>query len=124
MAATNIGRRPTFAGRALSIEAHLLDFDRDIYGQQLELRFERRLRAERKFDSLAALVAQIKVDIAATRRWLGGPLVSGALRHHITDAAHKATLLRQLRKTSPAYPDAPAFLAAFPIPAAPRCRCF
>ncbi len=73
MAATNIGRRPTFAGRALSIEAHLLDFDRDIYGQQLELRFERRLRAERKFDSLAALVAQIKVDIAATRRWLGGP---------------------------------------------------
>jgi len=71
-AAVNIGQRPTFAGSALTIEAHLLDFDRDIYGQGLELQFERRLRPEQKFDSLPALVAQIQADIATTRRLLSG----------------------------------------------------
>ena len=67
MSATNIGTRPTFAGDAVTVEAHLLDFERDIYGEELELRFERRLRAERKFTSLDELVAQIKADIAASR---------------------------------------------------------
>ena len=75
MAATNIGLRPTFDGQALSIEAHLLGFDRDIYGAQLELRFEKRLRAERKFDNLEELVAQIKADIAAARSYLERDLV-------------------------------------------------
>ena len=69
-AATNIGRRPTFAGDALTIEAHLLDFDRDIYGEVMELSFERRLRPEQKFSSLDELAAQIQADIAATRRSL------------------------------------------------------
>ena len=67
MAATNIGNRPTFAGDGLTIEAHLLDFERDIYGERLELRFEKRLRAERKFAGFQDLVAQIKQDIAAAR---------------------------------------------------------
>ncbi len=71
MAATNIGYRPTFSGDAVTVEAHLLDFNRDIYGEVLELRFEKRLRAERKFDSLDELIAQIKADIAETRRFLG-----------------------------------------------------
>lgn len=70
MAATNIGYRPTFAGESLAIEAHLLDFDRDIYDETLELRFEKRLRPERKFASLDALVAQIGSDIDATRKLL------------------------------------------------------
>ncbi len=69
-AATNIGTRPTFAGDSLSIEAHLLDFERDIYGEELELRFERRLRPERKFDGLDQLVEQIQADIEATRALL------------------------------------------------------
>ena len=69
-AATNIGLRPTFAGDAVTIEAHLLDFDRDIYGEIMELAFEQRLRPERKFSSLDDLVAQIKIDIAQTRRCL------------------------------------------------------
>ena len=65
MAATNIGTRPTFAGKSLSIEAHLLDFDGDIYGETLTLEFAQRLRAERKFAGFEELVAQIRADIAA-----------------------------------------------------------
>lgn len=69
-AATNIGQRPTFAGEAVTIEAHLLDFDRDIYGDRVELSFEKRLRPERKFNSLDELVKRIQADISATRRSL------------------------------------------------------
>lgn len=71
-AATNIGQRPTFAGDNLTVEAHLLDFSGDIYGETMELRFEERLRAERQFKGLAELVAQIEQDVAATRRLLTG----------------------------------------------------
>ena len=70
-AVTNIGLRPTFAGDSLSIETHLLDFDRDIYDQQLEVTFEARLRPEKKFDSLEELVAQIQLDVDAARDYLG-----------------------------------------------------
>ena len=63
MAATNIGMRPTFGEDKLSIEAHLLDFDRDIYGASIELSFEARLRPERKFDGTDDLLTQIKLDI-------------------------------------------------------------
>lgn len=67
MAATNIGVRPTFAGAQLAIEAHLLDFEGGIYGERLELRFVQRLRPERKFDGVEALVAQIQDDIQQVR---------------------------------------------------------
>lgn len=66
-AATNIGLRPTFAGDDVTVEAHLLEFDRDIYGERLELTFEKRLRPERKFSSLDELRQQIQADIAAVR---------------------------------------------------------
>lgn len=69
-AATNIGTRPTFSGDAVTIEAHLLDFDRDIYGERIELLFEQRLRPEQKFSGLDALVKQIQADIVAARRSL------------------------------------------------------
>lgn len=69
-AATNIGTRPTFAGADVTIEAHLLDFNDDIYGARLELAFVKRLRPERKFSGLDELVAQIQADIAATREGL------------------------------------------------------
>jgi riboflavin kinase/FMN adenylyltransferase len=68
--AVNVGRRPTFyavADRSL-VEAHLLDFDGDLYGERLSLRLVRRLRDERRFDGLDALVAQLGDDIAETRR--------------------------------------------------------
>lgn len=70
MAATNIGMRPTFGEDTLSVEAHLLDFDRDIYGASMELSFEERLRPERKFDGFEELLHQINLDIEQTRALL------------------------------------------------------
>lgn len=70
MAATNIGVRPTFDGQTLSVEPHLLDFDRNIYGKTLTLSFVQRLRDEQKFDGLPALKAQLTADIARTREIL------------------------------------------------------
>jgi riboflavin kinase / FMN adenylyltransferase len=68
-AAINIGSNPTFTGPAsgaLSVEAHLLDYrGKDLYGSRLVLGFRRRLRAEQRFPSVEALVAQIREDIAA-----------------------------------------------------------
>lgn len=64
MAVTNIGYRPTFAGQNIRIEAHLLNFDADIYGRILRLEFIARLRGERKFDGLPALREQIRLDSA------------------------------------------------------------
>jgi riboflavin kinase / FMN adenylyltransferase len=67
-AAVSIGVRPTFqTGRGELIEAHLLDFDGDLYGQELGLRFLRRLRGERRFDSVQALVEQMRRDVERTR---------------------------------------------------------
>lgn len=70
MAVTNLGVRPTFDGQDLSLEPHLLDFNRDIYGETLTLTFEHRLRSEQKFDGLDALKAQLGRDIAQGRELL------------------------------------------------------
>ena len=60
---TNIGMRPTFDdGGGLSIECHIIDFDEDIYGTDLRVEFVQRLRGERKFDGIDALVEQIGKD--------------------------------------------------------------
>jgi len=67
MAVANIGVQPTFDGSKQKVEAHLLDFDRDIYGETLELAFVRRLRAEQRFSGVAELVAQIQRDVASGR---------------------------------------------------------
>jgi riboflavin kinase / FMN adenylyltransferase len=67
-AATNVGYRPTVNGHDLNVEAHLLDFDGDIYGQELSLRFIRHIRPEQKFSGLDALVAQIQRDIVQVRQ--------------------------------------------------------
>jgi riboflavin kinase/FMN adenylyltransferase len=58
----NIGTRPTFDGKELSLETNIFDFDEDIYGQVILVAFAHRIRAERKFDSPEALVAQLKED--------------------------------------------------------------
>ena len=58
----NIGLRPTVDGKVRTIETHILDFDQEIYGLPLRLRFERRIRDERKFDSLEALRLQLERD--------------------------------------------------------------
>lgn len=72
-AAVSLGRRPTFYEEGASpvlLEAHVLDFDGDLYGQAVRVRFAHRLRAEERFDSTEALVAQIARDVDATRRLL------------------------------------------------------
>ena len=69
IAAVNVGVRPTFqTGRGLLVEAYLLDFDGDIYGQELRLEFLERLRGEKRFDSVEALVEQMHRDVDEARR--------------------------------------------------------
>jgi riboflavin kinase / FMN adenylyltransferase len=72
-AAVNVGRRPTFGGGVTTVEAHLLDFDADLYGRTLRVEFEARLREERKFPGAEALVAQIRSDIVEARQVLRAP---------------------------------------------------
>lgn len=68
-AAVNIGRRPTVAQpeAAVQVEAHLLDFNAEIYGKEMEITFVEKLRDERKFPSVAELQTQIQRDITAAR---------------------------------------------------------
>jgi len=67
-AAVSIGVRPTFrTGRGELIEAYILDFEGDLYGQTLRLQFLERLRGERRFDSPEALVEQMHRDVERTR---------------------------------------------------------
>ena len=65
----NLGYRPTVnpENPERILEIHLLDFDRDIYGKDLEVRFTRYLRAEKKFENVEALVAQIRADVKQAR---------------------------------------------------------
>ena len=68
----NVGRRPTIAeGLESRIEAHLFDYDGDLYGQVVSVGFQSFLRAEQRFAGLDALRAQIAEDSRAARRVLG-----------------------------------------------------
>ncbi|MFT5430325.1 MAG: riboflavin kinase/FMN adenylyltransferase [Myxococcota bacterium] len=69
-AAVSIGTRPTFGVNSRAVEAYLLDFKRDIYGEVVALDFLEHLRGEEVYDSVAALIAQIERDVEATRRVL------------------------------------------------------
>ena len=59
----NFGTRPTVNGKGTLLEVHILDFDKDIYGQNLTVEFNKMIRAEKKFSSLNALKNQINKDI-------------------------------------------------------------
>jgi riboflavin kinase/FMN adenylyltransferase len=69
-AVVNVGVRPTFGETALAVEAYLLDFAGDLYGQTMTLTFVSRLREERRFPSVEALKSQIEADTAEARRRL------------------------------------------------------
>lgn len=69
-AVVNLGTRPTFGGGAPTLEAHLLDFDGDLYSQTLRVAFVDRIRDEVAFDGVEALVSQIQDDVATARRLL------------------------------------------------------
>ena len=58
----NIGVRPTVDGKARTIETHILDFDEDIYGLPIRIKFKKRIRDEIKFESLDALRQQLALD--------------------------------------------------------------
>jgi riboflavin kinase/FMN adenylyltransferase len=70
-AAISIGTNPTFAGRERRVEAFLLDFDEDIYGERVELTFTGRLRDTIRFDTVQELVVQMGHDVERTRELLG-----------------------------------------------------
>ena len=67
-AAVNVGVRPTFeTGRGLLVEAHLIDWSGDLYGRTIRIAFLERLRGEKRFDSVDALVDQMWADVALAR---------------------------------------------------------
>jgi len=70
-AALSLGRRPTFYAESgmLLLEAHLLDFEGDLYGQDARVRFLHRLRGQERFASADALVDQMNRDVETTRDW-------------------------------------------------------
>ncbi len=71
-AAISLGTRPTFGdGSDRRLEAYILDFDDNLYGQELKVRFVQRLRPELRFSDRAALVGQMRSDVAQTRALLG-----------------------------------------------------
>ena len=67
-AAVNVGVRPTFeSGRGLIVEAHVIDFEGDLYGRTVRIAFLARLRGERRFGSAEALVEQMRADVERAR---------------------------------------------------------
>jgi riboflavin kinase/FMN adenylyltransferase len=69
-AVVNVGVRPTFNEHTLAVEAYLLDFSADIYGQSIVLTFASRVREERRFPSVDALRSQIEADVETARQRL------------------------------------------------------
>ncbi len=66
--AVNVGVRPTFeSGRGLLVEAHLIGFEGDLYGKQLRIAFLERMRGEKRFESVEALVEQMQEDLLQAR---------------------------------------------------------
>jgi riboflavin kinase/FMN adenylyltransferase len=70
MSATNVGTRPTFGGGERLIEAHLLDYTGDIYGEEIAVEFVERLRPELEFKSVAELLEHIEDDVRRSREIL------------------------------------------------------
>jgi riboflavin kinase/FMN adenylyltransferase len=70
-AAISVGTRPTFYENGdVLVEAYVLDFDGDLYGQQVKVRFREWVRGQERFDSTGALIEQMNADVEATRRIL------------------------------------------------------
>ena len=71
-AAVSIGNRPVFGGDDINLEAHLLDFDREVYGAYVSVELLKQLRHEKKFDNIDALKEQMDRDIAEARQYFTG----------------------------------------------------
>ena len=94
-AAVSVGTRPTFYGRAgfRLLEAHLLDFDEDIYDELVTVTLVHRLRGIVRFGGVDELVAQLHDDVAATREW---SLAAARPAVHLSTAAAQAPLGRAI----------------------------
>ncbi len=68
-AAASLGIRPTVGGDRIILEVHLLDFEGDLYGKRIRVRFLKKIRDEVKFDSVEAMIKHIRRDIAMTRKY-------------------------------------------------------
>ena len=66
----NVGVNPTFGESRFSVEVHILDFDRDIYGKEIQVAFVQRIRGEKTFETARALIEQIKKDMGEARQIL------------------------------------------------------
>lgn len=86
----NIGKNPTFGNDAVSVEAHLLDFDRDIYDTPIRVHFIQRIRDERKFSGLDELIARIQVDVDLAREILSLPEAQPVLTSAAVNAEENA----------------------------------
>ena len=69
-AVVNLGHRPTFGGGPVTLEAHLLDFEGNLYDARVRLEFHARVRGEQRFDGASALVARIRQDVVEARALL------------------------------------------------------
>ena len=67
----NIGQKPTVDGNGISLEVNIFDFNQDIYGKGIEIRFVKRIRDERKFEDLQGLKKQLLIDRNKARQILG-----------------------------------------------------
>jgi riboflavin kinase/FMN adenylyltransferase len=74
-AAISVGTNPTFDGRERTVEAHLLDFDGDLYGRHLQVRSVRRLRGMVRYADVQSLIDAIAEDVMATRRLVEAPVL-------------------------------------------------
>ncbi len=74
----NIGKRPTFEGNELTMEAHIFDFDKNIYGKEVQVQFVKRIRGEQRFDGIGQLKKQLKKDQATAEKILksSGPNIA------------------------------------------------
>ncbi len=68
-AAVSVGKRPAVGGTKMLVEAHILDFNQQIYGKRLQVEFLQKIRDEQNFDSLDKLVEQIRQDVAKTTKY-------------------------------------------------------
>jgi riboflavin kinase / FMN adenylyltransferase len=73
---TNIGNKPTVGGDPeVTVETHVMDFDRELYGEKIRVRFLHRLRGEKKFESIDALRSQIDIDYGRAVRYFQSPVI-------------------------------------------------
>lgn len=78
-AVVNIGHRPTFDAGALSIEAHILDYEGDLYGKILEVELRWHLRGEMRFAGAGELTAQIALDVENARNYINRSAINNTM---------------------------------------------